>query len=338
MGQLEGYLGAFSAVVLFGSNFLPVKTTDSGDGMFFQFMMCCGIWTVGLCVNIIRGSPVLYPLAMLGGLIWCSGNIMVVFIIQRIGMGLGLLIWGFTGLLMGWATGFFGWFGLPPDDIHIGWLNILGVAFASLSLGVAFFIKPSTECTTPIYHELELDFEEQSSPRVTETVTLLRQPSAKAFTSYEQCCATVAACVAGILFGSNFNPSTYIMKHNYNGESTNPLDYVFAHFCGILLWSMFLFLCYCGYMHNSPIINPKVCLPAYFSGVLWGLAQVGMFVANAELGYTIAFPIVQIGPGVVGLLWGVLCFNEVTGLKNLYLLGTVLALVVVADLCIMYSH
>ncbi len=42
------------------------------------------------------------PLAVLGGLLWCTGNMMCVPIIQLVGIGLGMLVWGASNLVMGW--------------------------------------------------------------------------------------------------------------------------------------------------------------------------------------------------------------------------------------------
>ncbi|RXN04812.1 transmembrane protein 144 [Labeo rohita] len=73
-------------------------------GMFFQWILCAAIWTVSLVVNIILHSPKFWPLAMLGGAIWATGNITVVPIVKTIGLGLGLLIWASFNLLLGWAS------------------------------------------------------------------------------------------------------------------------------------------------------------------------------------------------------------------------------------------
>ena len=48
-----GYLAVAIAVLFFGSNFVPVKRYDTGDGMFFQWVMCCAIFIVGLVVQLI---------------------------------------------------------------------------------------------------------------------------------------------------------------------------------------------------------------------------------------------------------------------------------------------
>jgi hypothetical protein len=70
MGEAIGFLCAGIAVVCFGSNFVPVKKFETGDGMFFQWIMCTAIWLEGFLVHCARGFPVFEPLAMLGGFLW----------------------------------------------------------------------------------------------------------------------------------------------------------------------------------------------------------------------------------------------------------------------------
>ena len=41
--SLIGFLGIGTAVLFFGSNFIPIKKYETGDGMFFQFVVCMGI-------------------------------------------------------------------------------------------------------------------------------------------------------------------------------------------------------------------------------------------------------------------------------------------------------
>ena len=65
---------------------------------------------------------------MTGGVIWCTGNCMTVYIIKQIGLGPGLVTWGTTALIIGWLTGFFGLFGLQSDQpcLESASLNVLG--------------------------------------------------------------------------------------------------------------------------------------------------------------------------------------------------------------------
>ena len=65
-----GFLFLIGLSLLYGSNYVPVKQFETGDGMFFQFILCLGIWLVGLVVNCIQNFPKFYPLPMLGGFFW----------------------------------------------------------------------------------------------------------------------------------------------------------------------------------------------------------------------------------------------------------------------------
>ncbi len=71
--QVPSYVGFIVlsiSVLFFGSNYLPVKAFETGDGMFFQLILTSGIWCVGFAVHCIQGFPPMYPLAMLGGVFW----------------------------------------------------------------------------------------------------------------------------------------------------------------------------------------------------------------------------------------------------------------------------
>ena len=92
----SGYLFLLGSSVFYGSNYLPVKQFESGDGMFFQLVLCIGIWIVGFFLNCAVNFPVFYAYPMLSGFIWATGNNLVVPIIKTIGIGLGIIFWGST--------------------------------------------------------------------------------------------------------------------------------------------------------------------------------------------------------------------------------------------------
>jgi glucose uptake protein GlcU len=147
----------------------------------------------------------------------------------------------------------------------------------------------------------------------------------------------VAALAAGVCYGFNFLPSTWI-QHHVAGASQDGLDYVFTQFCGILFMSVLYFCAYCLYMQNAPVVNPSIILPGFLSGVMWAVAQVCWFVANAELGYSTAFPIVLIGPSFVGSLWSVLLFREIQGRRNYAILASYFCFAAAACVCIVLSR
>lgn len=72
--DIFGYVGVLVAISFFGTNFLPVKKFDTGDGLFFQWVLCIGIWLVGLVVNIIRDMPPFFYPSLIGGFLWTFGK------------------------------------------------------------------------------------------------------------------------------------------------------------------------------------------------------------------------------------------------------------------------
>ncbi|XP_052274885.1 transmembrane protein 144-like isoform X2 [Dreissena polymorpha] len=160
-----GFLAAGVAILLFGTNFAPVKKFDTGDGVFFQWIMCIAIWSGGLVVQQIRKNPQFYPLAMLGGFFWETGNMCVVPIIKTIGLGLGMCIWGMTNLLSGWATGRFGLFGTTADPPTNPVLNDIGVILAVLS-AVLFSMVKNTISTEGLDQTVTLSDVNETSPLI----------------------------------------------------------------------------------------------------------------------------------------------------------------------------
>ncbi|KHJ81521.1 hypothetical protein OESDEN_18793, partial [Oesophagostomum dentatum] len=67
--------------------------------------MATAILCVGLAVNAVEGFPTFQPLAMLGGLFWALGNVTAIPIMSSLGLGMGMLIWGATNCITGWAVG-----------------------------------------------------------------------------------------------------------------------------------------------------------------------------------------------------------------------------------------
>ncbi|XP_063165711.1 transmembrane protein 144 isoform X1 [Candoia aspera] len=322
-----GFTSSAVAVVLFGTNFVPVKKFDTGDGMFFQWILCAAIWIVSLIVNLIQNSPRFWPLAMVGGFLWATGNVTVVPIIKTIGLGLGLLIWASFNLLTGWASSRFGWFGIDPEEVRKPVLNYIGAALAVLSSIIFLFIKsdvhnssPSSE-STPLLREQSINTSEYRVENRNDVSWVDNlSPLGKRMVG----CSL--AVIAGILYGSSFVPVLYIKDHGrrngtmYTGASQFDLDYVFAHFSGIFLTSTIYFLIYCAAMKNNPKVYPAAIIPGFISGILWAIANCCWFIANHYLSAVVSFPIITAGPGFIAAMWGVLVFKEIKGLKNYLLL------------------
>uniref|UniRef100_A0A803V5R8 Transmembrane protein 144 n=1 Tax=Ficedula albicollis TaxID=59894 RepID=A0A803V5R8_FICAL len=293
-----GFTSSTVAVLLFGTNFVPVKKLDTGDGMFFQWILCASIWIVSLVVNLIQNCPRFWPLAMVGGFLWATGNVTVVPIVKTIGLALGLLIWASFNLLTGWASSRFGWFGIDPEEVSRPILNYIGAGLSLISAVIFLFIKTEVQSSsaslesTPLLRESSINVSEDT----TEDSWVDKFSPAK-----RRLIGCGLAVVAGILYGSSFVPVLYIKDHGrrnetlYIGASQFDLDYVFAHFSGIFLTSTIYFLIYCAVRKNKPYVYPQAILPGFVSGVLWAIANCCWFLANHYLSAVVSFPIITAG-------------------------------------------
>lgn len=85
-----GYVAILTAALFFGTSFIPAKRYDTGDGLFYQWIMCSGIFLVAIVLQMILGFPTVpgntYYYCMFGGALWCTGNVMAVPIIRKIGI------------------------------------------------------------------------------------------------------------------------------------------------------------------------------------------------------------------------------------------------------------
>ncbi|XP_053398631.1 transmembrane protein 144-like isoform X2 [Mercenaria mercenaria] len=351
-----GFITAAIAIFFYGTNFAPVKKFDTGDGMFFQWILCIAIWCSGLVVQMIRKSPKFYPLAMLGGLLWETGNICVVPIIKTIGLGLGLCIWGMTNLLSGWATGRFGLFGLHADPPDNKVLNDIGVILA-VSSAVIFAMVKGEVSTAGVDQTITVEVSSENSPLLQNTArhngptyssvhtedhdvivfnndkprnsinqesTTENEENDETFVDRlspvtKRIVGILLSAISGIFYGQMFTPAIYV-QDNYVGASQEALDYVFATFTGILATSTVYFLIYAAFNGNKPKVYPRAILPGFVSGLMWGIATSSWFVANKVLSESVAFPIVTTGPGVVASILGVVVFREIQGRKNILIL------------------
>ena len=142
----------------------------------------------------------------------------------------------------------------------------------------------------------------------------------------------VLAIISGILFGLVFTPSTYIQDHRkdkYPTASKNGLHYIFSMYTGILFASGVYYSIYIIAKRNRPYVHIESILPAFISGIMWGIAQAGFLVANSVLSQAISFPLISIGPGAIASLWSIFYFKDIAGSRNfiIFSVGTLLRII-----------
>ncbi|XP_038555558.1 transmembrane protein 144b isoform X2 [Micropterus salmoides] len=308
------------AVLLYGSNFVPVKRIETGDGMFFQWVTCAAIWTVSMVGDLVLQSPKFYPFAMIGGFIWATGNIAVVPIVKAIGLCLGILIWGSSSLLMAWASSRFGWFGIDAQDVSRPMLNYCGAGLCLLSCLIFFFVKTDVDLH-PNSESIPLLIDRRSNS------SSYGSNSSKFWIDFigpktRQFIGCLLAVVSGLLYGSSFAPILYIKSRSscndsmFHGASVYDIDYVYAQCSGSFVASTVYFTIYCAVMNNRPRVFSRAILPGLLSGLMWVMATYCWFLANNYLSEVITFPIVCAGYGLVAALWGSLVFREIKVLTD----------------------
>ncbi|XP_036826335.1 transmembrane protein 144 isoform X4 [Oncorhynchus mykiss] len=273
-----GFVANSIAVILYGSNFVPVKKIETGDGMFFQWVNCASILVVSMIGDLILHSPKFHPLAMLGGAAWATGSLTVVPVVKAIGLGLGVCIWGSSSLLMGWISSRFGWFGIEAQEVARPVLNYCGAGLCLLSGLILFFVRtnvgelPHSECTPLLINRIVNSGVYGPSESWVDVMGAKRK----------RCVGCLLAVVAGLLYGASFVPILYIKSHVADHDS----------------------ICYGASLYG------------FLSGLMWTLATYCWFLANNYLSAVVTFPIVCAGNCLVAALWGCLVFKEVKGLVN----------------------
>uniref|UniRef100_A0A915IA19 Uncharacterized protein n=1 Tax=Romanomermis culicivorax TaxID=13658 RepID=A0A915IA19_ROMCU len=238
-----------------------------------------------------------------------EGNITAIPIINRIGMTIGILLWSFTGLLSGWASSRFGWFGMKPQKPSSDLLNYSGLILSliriNISLILLVFVKfsalvfvfienvPEKKVDRQVSHEKSNDNKDMGTNR--------RSPSQIDCDDddVENLLGSDNVTVIGDDNGSYGSTvlrisSTLFLHHERLMQALiQTLCYVFAFTVGVMASCTFYFVIYAAYKGSRPYIDPNLCLPAFVAGIFWAVAQTAFFVANESLSEAVSFPIIS---------------------------------------------
>jgi hypothetical protein len=311
-------------------------------------------------VYIYQGFPEFHAFAMLGGALWCTGNMLCGPIVQLIGLGLGLLVWGSTNMIMGWASGTFGLFGLKAESIANPDYNYIGMSLALCGFFIFLNVKSKTvelEKYNKYEDSLRLQDESFRQQQISDIdggsdlinamllgnkpVDLTKDWTTALTATQQRVLGLSMATIAGLLLGCSFDPAQYVNDSLYNGTD-NPLNYVFPHFTGIIITSCTYFTIYIlinrYFLNRDPFLSKSCIIPGVISGFLWGLAEIAFFIANGALGFSVSFPIITIGPGFIAASWGILVFKEISGAANLSVLAAAFCVTITGLVLVSLSH
>ncbi|VDD80037.1 unnamed protein product [Mesocestoides corti] len=316
--------------------YLPAKKYNMGNGILFQWIICVAMAFFSFAIHLCVGSPKIWPLTVLAGCSWATGNVAVVAIVKRLGMGVGMLIWSSINLLVGWASCRFGWFGLKPEVPKNNTLNIVGVTLAVMSVFFYAFIKPpptaerevslgdasAVDETTGEAPSSVEEMEESPHGSTADSVPLLQPGFAVTVRRFwkstlaQRLIGILLAALSGLFYGVAFAPIIYVQE-NYHDASHRGIDYLFPIGAGAFLASTIYCLIYCLVTLRSPAMQaPVSILPGVLSGMLCIVGQAFWLVANEALQASITFPIAATLPGAIATLIGTIFYREVRGLRN----------------------
>ena len=148
MGAFDGYIGASVAVLMFGTNYIPVRRTEIHDGSHFQWMMANGILAVGTAAQLAYGGGVL-TLGLVGGALWSISNYFVLPVVKLLGLGVGFSLYHVVNLVVGYAVGRYGLFGTPVSHLASPELSDASIGILVLSFAFMIAVEPSMEDGEP---------------------------------------------------------------------------------------------------------------------------------------------------------------------------------------------
>jgi glucose uptake protein GlcU len=371
MSLAVGYLCVAVASLFWGSNFIVTKGYEMHDGMHFQHLLCTGILAVG-CLTLpwhegaVHGVKydafplpdlrvVLSTEGLLGGLIWAMGNLLTVPIVQRIGVGLGLSIWGGTSMVVTFLFSRLSIFGLEPDELHVPAAGYVGALLGCLSLAIFSFVETDTKAgNSALARPLTAADDEESSGLLRgraaggdEQQGQLQQPPpppeagavAVAQAKRERVVGIAFAFLAGCLYGVQFVPLS-IHGQQYprpagEGDLTHQIRFFFSQFLGIYLTSLAAFCVYLARRGKSAfLLPPQAMLPSVLSGVLWTVACMASMLAISTLGLGIGYPLTSNGAFLCNAAWSIFYFKEVTGRRNLQVFAAASATNIAGCICL----
>ena len=358
-GLLVGLALTIIPTVFFGSNYIPVKKFETGDGVFFQWVMSVAILIGGLVTYCIQQFPQFYMEAAIGGAIWSLGNVCVVPIVKLLGLTVGFLTWSITTLVVGWATSTFGIFGIDKKVLCYPAMNYVGVFVCVVGGVLIAFVKPTLtkkqgNQINPEINPLLNDAENESDDDSSTSYKTVNSGSRKLNISNEDGLGRIdllhpvfkriigisMGLMSGTFYGLMFLPINIMttQSHNNTYYSARSLDYAFPYTIGIFLMATLLLVVYSIIKLNKPNIYPKILLPGLISGGMWATATMTWIYINGILSSSISFPVVTSGPPIVSSIWGIVVFREIQGKKNLIIFLLALLIILSGVLLVTISE
>src|SRR3989344_2231017 len=137
MSESLGFIAALIAISCWGSQFVPLKKLKNPDMIHFQLFMSIGTLLISVILTSILGlSFSLNYFGLAAGIMFALGNIIQIFVVNKIGLAKGAAIPLGTSLVISFLFGIF--FFNEPINIFLG---ILGIAIFLIGLPFVTYSK-----------------------------------------------------------------------------------------------------------------------------------------------------------------------------------------------------
>jgi drug/metabolite transporter (DMT)-like permease len=285
--QLVGILCGFGAGAWLGAAEAPTKLVKLGvSPLVVSLLMVLGVflarWSLpalirgtGQMRSDIRQAPHLIVWGILAGCLWAVANTLTIFAIRDIGLSIAFPLWNINSLL-GIFWGYL-LFNELRDAGKLGWLTVLGGALLLFTGATLLAVASAAE--SPAEHPLR---------------------------------GILAALGAGVLWGTMYVP---YRKAYLTGM--NPLSFVALFTIGELGMMATLALVYGGgpaaLGHQLELAKP-VLFWLMLGGFVWVIGDLFQQYAAKYVGISRGIPLSNTNQ-LWGLLWGILVFGELRGLR-----------------------
>ncbi|VDO91902.1 unnamed protein product [Heligmosomoides polygyrus] len=319
------YIALLISCTSFGTMFTPLKRKDTKDGFFVQWVECSAVLVVGFFINIIRGFPQFQWVAGIGGLLCATGNVLCVPIVNELGMGIGLLIWGSMQIIIGWSVARFGLFGwLAPTEVKHNVLNYVGMLITLISGVLFIFVKHKHDDVKGNYsvpnENTSLDAEHPTKTIDVHTTKLAVDKKLL----LRKISYIFMTMLLAVLHGLMVTPIEILQQQNPSSDNYKVFDYIWSFYSTVFVFSTIYFALYCIIRREKAYIDRELVLPAFGYGILWTSGTTFWFFSSHHLSQVVAYPITTRLPSIISAFLDALVYKSITGRTNLiYLSGAI---------------
>ncbi|XGW26024.1 hypothetical protein V3C99_006992 [Haemonchus contortus] len=341
-----GYLALLISCTSFGSMFTPLKRKDTKDGFFVQWVECSVVLVVGFFINIIRGFPQFQWIAAIGGVLYATGNVFCVPVVNGLGMGIGFLVWGAMQIIVGWSVARFGLFGfLEATEVKHNLINYIGIVIVLVSGVLFIFVKHDEKEKEPMSQSVPSETTALESNSFHENFTIQsssEKKSSEDFINKKELLQKVpylfmTMCLA-ILHGLMMAPIAILKQRNPSTDPYNVFDYIWSFYSTVFVFSTIYFVLYCIIRREKAYVGRELVLPSVGYGILWTSGMTFWFMSSDRLSQTVAYPITTRLPAIISALYDVLLYKSITGRSNLIFLAFAIGVGIIGVVLIAISN